>query len=312
MNRRLLGVLVLVAVALLAVARRRVVRRRRQDDDHADDVVVRQPGPGPRAGAQAAEQGLREEPPRREDQPRLQGLQQPRRHGAARARVGQRPRRDRGEPGLPDRRAAREGEADPPADEVRQEVRVGQALRAVDLGDVPLDARRQVVRQGPGLGHRADRPERRRLLQQEEAARSSASTRTSCRRRSRGSTAMLATLRAKLPDERAGDRGGQQGGLRLHPPLRRHLGRLRASRRRVRNWIYHVPGSRYDTPGTIKALGQAPAVGARRATSTTTTTRVGYDAVGDGSSRRARARSGSAATGTRRSSRPASAPRTSA
>ena len=47
----------------------------------------------------------------------------------------------------------------------------------------------------------------------------------------------------------------------------------------VRNWIYHVPGSRYDTPGTIKALGQPPGVGRRPATSTTTTTRVGYDAA---------------------------------
>ena len=43
---------------------------------------------------------------------------------------GQRPRRDRGQPGLPDGRAAREGEADHPADEVRQQVRLGQALFA--------------------------------------------------------------------------------------------------------------------------------------------------------------------------------------
>ena len=82
---------------------------------------------------------------------------------------GQRPRRDRGQPGLPDGCAAREGEADHPADEVRQQVRLEQALRAVHLGDVPLDARRQVVRQGAGLGSRADGPEHRRLLQQEEA-----------------------------------------------------------------------------------------------------------------------------------------------
>ena len=46
-----------------------------------------------------------------------------------------------------------------------------------------------------------------------------------------GFEAMLAKLRAKLPVERPRDRGGQQGGLRLHPPLRRHLGREHASPR---------------------------------------------------------------------------------
>ena len=101
--------------------------------------------------------------------------------------VRRRPRRDGGEPGLPDRRAAREGEADPPAHEVRQEVPLGQAVRAVHLGHVPLDARRQVVRQGPGLGHRADRPERRGLLQQEEVPAGRARSRTSGRRRTRHS-----------------------------------------------------------------------------------------------------------------------------
>jgi hypothetical protein len=39
----------------------------------------------------------------------------------------------------------------------------------------------------------------------------------------------------------------------------------------IRNWIYHVPGSRYDTPGTVKALG-ACRRGRRTATSTPTTT----------------------------------------
>ena len=27
----------------------------------------------------------------------------------------------------------------------------------------------------------------------------------------------------------------------------------------VRNWIYHVPGSNYDTPGTVKALAKLQA-----------------------------------------------------
>ena len=104
-----------------------------------------------------------------------------------------------------------------------------------------------------------------------------ASTRTRCRRRTRGSTSMLATLRAKLPDDDPViEEGNKEGYGFIH--LFGGIWGATSSRTAVRNWIYHVPGSRYDTPGTIKALGQAPAVGARPATSTTTTTRVGYDA----------------------------------
>ena len=62
-----------------------------------------------------------------------------------------------------------------------------------------------------------------------------------------GFEAMLATLRAKLPDERPGDRGGQQGGLRLHPPLRRHLGRQREA----------VSGPQLDLPRPRLALRHA-------------------------------------------------------
>ena len=126
-----------------------------------------------------------------------------------------------------------------------------------------------------------------------------------------GFEAMLATLRAKLPYERPRDRGGQQGGLGLHPPVRRHLGRELQKPSAVRNWIYHVPGSRFDTPGTITALGPAPAVGEERLLQR----RLQRDQVRrrrHSSSRRARARCGSAATGTRPSSRRVSAPRTSA
>ena len=77
----------------------------------------------------------------------------------------------------------------------------------------------------------------------------------------------------------------------------------------VRNWIYHVPGSRYDTPGTIEALGKLQQWG-KAGYFNVDYNALGYDAP-QPSSRRARASSGSG-TGTRRSSRPASAPRTSA
>ena len=54
MNRRLLGVLVVVAFTLLAAVTAGAYAGRQADDHDADDVVLRQPGPWPRAGAQAA------------------------------------------------------------------------------------------------------------------------------------------------------------------------------------------------------------------------------------------------------------------
>jgi raffinose/stachyose/melibiose transport system substrate-binding protein len=64
---------------------------------------------------------------------------------------------------------------------------------------------------------------------------------------------MLAQLRAKLPDDdpviMAGNKEGY-GFIHLFGGIWGASVKPTA----VRNWIYHVPGSRYDTPGTIKAL----------------------------------------------------------
>ena len=85
-KRRLTGLLVIVAVALVAVGvgvsyggGKATTTLTMWSYDNQD--------PGSRAGAQAAEQGVRGESSRREDQPGLQGLQQPRGHGASGARV---------------------------------------------------------------------------------------------------------------------------------------------------------------------------------------------------------------------------------
>jgi raffinose/stachyose/melibiose transport system substrate-binding protein len=68
-----------------------------------------------------------------------------------------------------------------------------------------------------------------------------------------GFEAMLATLRAKLPDDdpviMAGNKEGY-GFIHLFGGIWGASVKPQA----VRNWIYHVPGSRYDTPGTILAL----------------------------------------------------------
>ena len=249
--------------------------------------------------------------PGREDQPRLQGLQQPRRHRAARARLGQRARRDGGEPGLPDRRPAREGEADP--------ARSRSTSRST--GGTGSTRRR------PG-GCSAGRPTASRSA----GARSGASrrpARTSSPSTTRRSCAQLGLQ----PEQDAADVRGVRQAPR---PAAREAARRRARDRAratsegygfihlfggiqgayvkaqtVRNWIYHVPGSRYDTPGTIKALAKLQ----QWAQGGLLQRRLQRDQVRrlrDGVRARARASSGSAGTGTRRSSRRASALRTSA
>ena len=69
---------------------------------------------------------------------------------------------------------------------------------------------------------------------------------------------MLATLRAKLP---AGDpvieAGNKSGYGFIH--LFGGIWGAYVQPQSVRNWVYHVPGSRYDSPGTIKALGRLQA-----------------------------------------------------
>lgn len=66
---------------------------------------------------------------------------------------------------------------------------------------------------------------------------------------------MLAQLRAKLPkSEPVIEEGNKEGYGFIH--LFGGIWGAYVKAASVRNWIYHVPGSRYDTPGTIKALAK--------------------------------------------------------
>jgi raffinose/stachyose/melibiose transport system substrate-binding protein len=69
---------------------------------------------------------------------------------------------------------------------------------------------------------------------------------------------MLAQLRAKLPaDEPVIMEGNNEGYGFIH--LFGGIWGAYVKPASVRNWIYHVPGSRFDTPGTIKALARLQA-----------------------------------------------------
>jgi raffinose/stachyose/melibiose transport system substrate-binding protein len=66
---------------------------------------------------------------------------------------------------------------------------------------------------------------------------------------------MLARMRARLPeDEPVIQHGNKEGYGFIH--LFGGIWGAYESPAKVRNWIYHVPGSRYDTPGTIRALAK--------------------------------------------------------
>jgi raffinose/stachyose/melibiose transport system substrate-binding protein len=66
---------------------------------------------------------------------------------------------------------------------------------------------------------------------------------------------MLAQLRSKLPDgEPVIMHGNNEGYGFIH--LFGGIQGAYVDAQSVRNWIYHVPGSRYDTPGTIRALAK--------------------------------------------------------
>jgi raffinose/stachyose/melibiose transport system substrate-binding protein len=66
---------------------------------------------------------------------------------------------------------------------------------------------------------------------------------------------LLARLRAKLPkDQPVIEEGNKEGYGFIH--LFGGIWGAYVNPASVRNWIYHVPGSRYDTAGTIKALGK--------------------------------------------------------
>ena len=71
---------------------------------------------------------------------------------------------------------------------------------------------------------------------------------------------MLAQLRAKLPeDDPVIEAGNKEGYGFIH--LFGGIWGAHVKAQSVRNWIYHVPGSRYDTPGTTKALARLQAWG---------------------------------------------------
>ena len=66
---------------------------------------------------------------------------------------------------------------------------------------------------------------------------------------------LLGRLRTKLPDgEPVIMEGNKEGYGFIH--LFGGIWGASVKPTAVRNWIYHVPGSRYDTPGTIKALAK--------------------------------------------------------
>jgi raffinose/stachyose/melibiose transport system substrate-binding protein len=70
-----------------------------------------------------------------------------------------------------------------------------------------------------------------------------------------GFDTLLAQLRAKLPkSEPVIEEGNKEGYGFIH--LFGGIWGAYEKPANVRNWIYHVPGSRYDTPGTIKALAK--------------------------------------------------------
>lgn len=66
---------------------------------------------------------------------------------------------------------------------------------------------------------------------------------------------LLGQLRAKLPNgDPVIEEGNKEGYGFIH--LFGGIWGAYVNAASVRNWIYHVPGSKYDTPGTIKALGK--------------------------------------------------------
>ena len=195
---------------------------------HAEGLVRRQPGSRPGAGDQGAGGLVPEALPERHREPQvLRAHRLPEDHPAgAQRRLG--PRRRRGQPGLRHRRAARQGEADPAARQVREAVRLVQVLPARHDGAVPLDARRQDLRQGHRSGaspSSASRP-------------ASSTTRPSSKQYGVDPSKLpttfaafdklLAQLRAEGAEQRAADRDRQQERLRVAARLRHGAGRLTA------------------------------------------------------------------------------------
>ena len=115
--------------------------------------------------------------------------------------------------------------------------------------DLPVDRGRQDLRPGPDLGHRADRPERRPVREQEEAGRPRPDA---SRRRSPSSTRCSPTPKSKLGDDPIFEFGNKEGYGTIH-----FIGGLQGAygdAQPLRDWIYHVPGSTFETPQNIQAL----------------------------------------------------------
>ena len=262
--------------------------------------------PGLEPVHQAALGELREEVPEREDQADLQGLQRLVNVVNRGARVGQRARHHRGQPGLPDRRAAGEGQADPPARPVRQGVRLGQVvLRPSTWQMFQWTPDGKTFGAGPEVGRRPDRPERRPLRQHEEARGSSASTPRSPTT-SPTSTRRSPTCAAKLPkSEPVIELGNKEGYGTIHflGGIQGAYGTAQADPR------LDLPraGRRPSTRRRTSRRSTKMPVWAKAGFFNTTTTRSSTTTPRR-SSPRARASSRWAATGRPRSSRPASAP----
>ena len=107
MNRRLLGVLVLVAFTLLAAVTAGAYAGRQATTTTLTMWSYDNQDPGLEPVLKQLTKNFEKKYPNVKINLDVQGLQQPRRNGEPRARVGQRARHDRGQPGLPDRRAAR-------------------------------------------------------------------------------------------------------------------------------------------------------------------------------------------------------------
>ena len=170
------------------------------------------PGPEPVIKALAAV--VLEEVPERHDQAQVLRLHELHQGHQALAQQRQRARCRRGQPGLPDRLRARQGEADPAARQLCREVRLEQAVLRRHGAAVPLDAGRQDLRQGHPLGRRPVRAVGRRVLQQ--GARQEVRRRipTPCRRRSPTSASCsprcARTRRRSVPIINIGNKDGYE------------------------------------------------------------------------------------------------------
>ena len=186
--------------------------------------------------------------------------------------------RVRRQPGLPARRRAREGRADPPARPSTRRRTAGtqsytpETLQQFEWTDDGTD-----VRRGHAVGRRPDRPVRRRVRQQEEAGRGGRRPRVAedvrrLRRRA-GQAARVAAGR------RAGDHARQQGPVRTRstsgagsraPTRRRRTSATGSSSRTARRSTRRATSSRWRSSrsGRTRATSARP-TRTTRATRTT-------------------------------------------